>query len=57
MLRPYYTREYSGFVRHLVAKAPDYETAMALAVGGSYNEAGMRGRRLLDALGCKTHTM
>jgi hypothetical protein len=34
MLRPYYTREYSGFVRHLVAKEPDYETAMALAVGG-----------------------
>jgi methylase of polypeptide subunit release factors len=40
----------------IVAKEPDYETAMALAVGGSYNEAGMRGRRLLDALGLQnTH--
>ena len=56
MLKPYYTREYNGFVRHLVAKEPDYETAMALAVGGSYNEVGMRELRLLDALGLQnTH--
>jgi hypothetical protein len=58
MLRPYYVREYNSVVRRLIAKELDYETAMALAVsGGSYDEMGMCGRRLLEALGCKTQTM
>lgn len=52
MLKPYYVREYNGFVRRLIATEPDYETAMARAVGGgSYDETGMCGRRLLETLG------
>ena len=55
-MRPYYIREYNRFVRHLIATEPDYEAAMARAVGGSYDETGMCGRRLLEALGLQdTH--
>ena len=55
-MRPYYIREYNRFVRHLIATEPDYEAAMARAVGGSYDEMGMCGRRLLEALGLQdTH--
>jgi ubiquinone/menaquinone biosynthesis C-methylase UbiE len=40
----------------LIATEPDYEAAMARAVGGSYEETGMRARRLLEALGLQdTH--
>jgi ubiquinone/menaquinone biosynthesis C-methylase UbiE len=52
MLRPYYIREFNSIVQHLIATQPDYESGMSLAVGGgSYDETGMCGRRLLEALG------
>jgi len=51
MLTPYFVREYNRFVRHLIAVEPDYEVAMARAVGGEYIETGMRARRVLEALG------
>jgi hypothetical protein len=41
MLKPHYVRDYNRLVRHLVAIEPEYEVAMALAVGGQYAEIGV----------------
>jgi ubiquinone/menaquinone biosynthesis C-methylase UbiE len=57
MPKPHFIRDYNRLVRHLVAVEPDYEVAMARAVGGgSYIEIGARCRRVLESLGLQgTH--
>lgn len=50
-MRPHFVRDYNRLVRHLVASEPDYDRAMALAVGGHYTEIGQVERRVLDSLG------
>ncbi len=57
MLQPHFVRDYNRLVRHLVTVEPDYEAAMALAVGGGpFTEIGVRQRRVLESLGLQgTH--
>ncbi len=57
MLKPHFVRDYNRLVRHVVAVEPDYEVAMARAVGGGpYTEIGARQRRVLESLGLQgTH--
>jgi ubiquinone/menaquinone biosynthesis C-methylase UbiE len=50
MERVHYVRDYNRLVRHLIRAEPDYEMAMARAVGGNYDEAGSRERRILESL-------
>ena len=54
MFRPHFVRDSNRLVRHLIAKEPDYETAMARAVGGAYTETGWRQRQVLESLGLKS---
>ena len=55
MPEPHFVRDYNRLVRHLVAVEPDYEVAMARAVGGGpYIEVGARCRGLLEVpWGCR----
>jgi ubiquinone/menaquinone biosynthesis C-methylase UbiE len=53
VLRPYFVRDYNRVVRNLIAKKPDYEDAMAEAVGGAYTETGGRLRRVLESFGLR----
>jgi ubiquinone/menaquinone biosynthesis C-methylase UbiE len=57
MSEPHFVRDYKRLVRHVIAVEPDYEAAIALAVGGGpYSEIGIRQRRILESLGLKgTH--
>ena len=57
MRKPHFVRDYNRFVRHLIAVGPDYEVAMARAVGGgSYAEVGARARRVVESFGLQgTH--
>ncbi len=56
MPKPHFVREYNRLVRHLVAVEPDYEVAMARAVGGDYIEIGARCRQFLESIGLRgTH--
>jgi ubiquinone/menaquinone biosynthesis C-methylase UbiE len=54
MLRPYFVRDHNRMVHHLIAKEPDYENAMARAVGGAYAETGNQMRRVLESLGLRS---
>jgi ubiquinone/menaquinone biosynthesis C-methylase UbiE len=51
MLKPHFVRNHNRLVRHLIAVEPDYEMAMARAVGGKYAEEGARQRRVLESYG------
>src|SRR5260370_5107046 len=51
MSRPHYVRDSNRMVHHLIAVDPDYEVAMARAVGGNYYEAGALERGILESLG------
>jgi 2-polyprenyl-3-methyl-5-hydroxy-6-metoxy-1,4-benzoquinol methylase len=53
VLQPYFVRDYNRLVHALIAKEPNYERAMAEAVGGAYIETGRRERRILESLGLR----
>jgi ubiquinone/menaquinone biosynthesis C-methylase UbiE len=56
-LKPYFVRDYNKMVRRLIEVEPNYEVAMARAVGGgSYSEVGKWARGVLESLGLQdTH--
>jgi ubiquinone/menaquinone biosynthesis C-methylase UbiE len=51
MLKPHFIHDSNRIVRSLIAVEPDYEVAMARAVGGWYSLMGGRQRRVLESLG------
>lgn len=57
MSQPHFVRDYNKLVHQLVAREPNYELAMALAVGADLdNDIGSRQRRILESLGLQdTH--
>jgi ubiquinone/menaquinone biosynthesis C-methylase UbiE len=55
-MRPHFVRDYNRMVRHLIKAEPNYELAMARAIGGGpYTEVGERARKILESLGLQ-HT-
>ena len=51
MPKPHFVRDSNRLVRNFIAIEPDYESAMARSVGGSYTVVGTDERRLLELLG------
>lgn len=51
MPKPHFVRDSNRLVRNFTAIEPDYESAMARSVGGSYAVVGAQERRLLELLG------
>ncbi len=53
-MKPHFVRDYNRMVRHLIKIEPNYDVAMARAVGGGpYDEVGKRARHILESLGLK----